>query len=112
MLQVGEARQVPAARLVPAHVGEDLGAAAGGRGDPLLGAAGGEGGDGVAAHGAQSGKGPGSAGGGASWPWDTMVRSPSYAMETVTGECQPGTVRDMSRSMPSPSASASQQYSP
>ncbi len=56
--------------------------------------------------------GAGSSGGGASWPWETMVRSPSYAMETVTGECQPGTVRDCSRSMPSPRESASQQYSP
>ncbi len=33
-------------------------------------------------------------------------------METVTGECQPGTVRDRLRSMPSPRESASQQYSP
>ena len=24
-----------------------------------------------------------------------MVRSPSYAMETVTEECQPGTVREV-----------------
>ncbi len=51
-------------------------------------------------------------GGGASWPCETIVRSPSYAMETVTGECQPGTVRDSARSMPSPCSSASQQYSP
>ncbi|BFO21358.1 hypothetical protein SHKM778_77460 [Streptomyces sp. KM77-8] len=53
----------------------------------------------------------GSSGGG-SWPWETIVRSPSYAMETVTGECQPGTVRDGERSMPSPCCSVSQQYSP
>ncbi len=50
--------------------------------------------------------------GGGSWPWLTMVRSPSYAMETVTGVCQPGTVRDEARSMPSPPSRASQQYSP
>lgn len=33
-------------------------------------------------------------------------------METVTGECQPGTIRDRDRSMPSPRSSVSQQYSP
>ena len=61
------------------------------------------------ARGGQSGA--GSSGGG-SWPWETIVRSPSYAIETVTGECQPGTVRDGERSMPSPCSRASQQYSP
>lgn len=61
------------------------------------------------ARGGQSGA--GSSGGG-SWPWETIVRSPSYAMDTVTGECQPGTLRDGVRSMPSPCARASQQYSP
>ncbi len=49
---------------------------------------------------------------GALWPCETMVRSPSYAMETVTGECQPATVRDSDRSTCSPRSSASQQYSP
>jgi hypothetical protein len=61
------------------------------------------------ARGGQSGA--GSSGGG-SWPWLTIVRSPSYAIETVTGECQPGTVRDVERSMRSPCSRASQQYSP
>ena len=68
------------------------------------------------ARGGQYGKvRPGSgavAGAGASWPCETIVRSPSYAMETVTGECQPGTVCDIDRSMPSPCSRASQQYSP
>lgn len=66
------------------------------------------------ARGGQSGAPPcpNTTSGGGSWPCDTIVRSPSYAIDTVTGECQPGTVREAERSMPSPCCNASQQYSP
>lgn len=109
MLKVGESGQVPGTGVVPADVGEDPGALTGRLGDPGGATAGGEGGDG--------GTGGRRAVGreflrGGSCPWEIIVRSPSYAMETVTGECQPGTVREGVRSMPSPWASASQQYSP
>lgn len=106
MRQVGQSGQVPGAGVVPADVGEDAGAARGGLGDPGGADTGREEATAARARGGQSGD--GSSGGG-SWPWETIVRSPSYAIETVTGECQPGTVRDGDRSMPSPWASASQQ---
>lgn len=114
MFEVGQARQVPGAAVVPADVGEDPGARACGLGDPGGALAGREGGDGGTRAGREVGcpRLEERASGGGSWPWETIVRSPSYAMETVTEECQPGTVREVERSMCSPCSSASQQYSP
>lgn len=114
MFEVGQARQVPGAAVVPADVGEDPGARACGLGDPGARLPGVREAMAARARGGKSGA-PAwreRASGGGSWPWETIVRSPSYAMETVTEECQPGTVREVERSMCSPCSSASQQYSP
>lgn len=109
MGEIGEPRQVPGAGLVPADVREDPGALVGRPLDPGARTPGVR--EATAAR-AWGGFSASDCSGGAAWPCETIVRSPSYAMETVTGECQPRTVREVERSMPSPCSRASQQYSP
>ena len=52
------------------------------------------------------------AGTGDGWPWETMLRSRSTDIETVTGLCQSAKRRLRARSMPSCSSRVRQQKSP